>query len=35
MSPNIMPNKKGNVTMVNKPGLISPYLGIPYVFTNS
>ncbi len=29
ISPNIIPNKKGKVIIVNKPGLNSPYLGIP------
>ena len=28
-SPNITANKKGKVTVVNKPGFISLYLGIP------
>lgn len=31
MSPNINPNRYGNVIIVNNPGLISLYLGIPYV----
>ncbi len=30
ISPNIIPNKKGNVIIVNNPGLISLYFGIPY-----
>ena len=29
ISPNITPNKKGNVTQVKSPGLNSIYLGIP------
>ncbi len=33
MSPNITPNKKGNVIFVNSAGLISLYLGTPYVST--
>lgn len=28
-SPNISPNKNGKEITVNKPGLHSPYLGIP------
>lgn len=34
-SPNITANKNGKVIIVNKPGLISLYLGIPYVLTIS
>ena len=33
ISPNITPNKKGNVTVVNKEGLIYLYRGTPYVST--
>ena len=29
ISPNITPNKKGNVTIVKRPGFASLYLGIP------
>ena len=29
ISPNMTPNRKGNMTMVNIPGLTSLYLGIP------
>lgn len=29
ISPNMTPNKKGKVTIVNSPGLISRYRGIP------
>ncbi|CAD8102493.1 unnamed protein product [Paramecium sonneborni] len=35
ISPNIIPNKNGNVIIVKSPGFISSYLGIPQVFTNS
>lgn len=33
MSPNITPNKKGKVTVVNNDGLASRYLATPYVST--
>ena len=33
ISPNINPNSYGNVTIVNKAGFTSPYLGTPYVST--
>ena len=33
MSPNIIPNWNGKVTIVNIAGLTSWYLGIPYVST--
>jgi hypothetical protein len=35
MSPNIIPNKNGKVTVVKKAGLISLYEGMPYVSTIS
>jgi hypothetical protein len=33
MSPNITPNRNGNVTEVKKAGFNSLYEGTPYVFT--
>lgn len=33
ISPNIIPNKNGNVIIVKSAGLISLYLAIPYVLT--
>ncbi len=33
MSPNMTPNKKGNVIVVQIEGFISLYLGTPYVST--
>ena len=35
ISPNITPKRKGNIGIANKAGLISWYLGIPYVLTIS
>ncbi len=35
ISPNMTPNKKGNVTIVKTAGFASLNTGIPYVFTIS
>ena len=35
MSPNMTPNKKGNVTAVNTPGLASLNLGVSYELMTS